>query len=424
MDHFAYHQGRLHCEGVSLDEIARACGTPCYVYSYATFERHFAVFQSALKQVAHLICYSVKANSNGAILRALGGWGAGADVVSGGELYRVLRAGIPAQRVVFSGVGKTAAEISEALEAQILMFNVESAAELELIAAVAKERGCQAPIALRVNPDVDPRTHPYIATGLKDSKFGIPLEAAWELYQRALAEPTLLVRGIDCHIGSQLTELQPVVDALAAVEQMARRLLARGAPLSYVDIGGGLGVPYEVGQTPPTPEAYGEAVTGALKELSALGLTIICEPGRVIAANAGVMLVRVLLVKDNGAKRFVVVDGAMNDLLRPSLYGSHHEIVAVDQRRQAPPAKVDVVGPICESGDFLAKDRLLPMPQTDDLLAVRTAGAYGFSMASNYNSRPRLAEVLVRGERFAVVRAREDYADLTRGESSPDWLTD
>ena len=423
MDYFEYQDGTLHCEEVSLSEIAESVGTPCYVYSYATLRRHYQVFDAALADSPHLICYSVKSNTSAAVLTSLASLGAGADVVSGGELYRALRSGIAADRIVFSGVGKQATEIEQALHAGILLFNVESEAELSLIEQVASRLGKCAPIALRVNPDVDPQTHPYIATGLRKSKFGIPLDQAWPLYQRVVASAHLKVLGIDCHIGSQLTQLGPLKVAVRSVLELARRLKQRfgeGVDLRFVDVGGGLGIPYDA-EEPPPPKDYGQAMSELLTEFDDLALTLICEPGRVIMGNAGILLSRVLLLKDNGDKRFVIVDGAMNDLLRPSLYDSFHRIVAVRPREGAA-IVADIVGPVCESGDFFARDRQLSRCQAGDLLALRSAGAYGFCMASNYNSRPRPAEVFVRGDRYQIIRRRETYQDLVRGESVPDWV--
>ncbi|MCC6746658.1 MAG: diaminopimelate decarboxylase [Deltaproteobacteria bacterium] len=423
MDHFHYRGEELFCDGVSLARIAESVGTPCYVYSHATLVRHYRVFADALSEMPHLICYSVKANTNGAILAALGALGAGADIVSAGELVRALRAGIPADRIVFSGVGKQAFELERALEAGILMFNVESEGELELLAQVADRMGKRAPISLRVNPDVDPGTHPYIATGLRKSKFGVPLGRARAVYERALALPSVEVRGIDCHIGSQLTSVSPFVDSLGSLVRLAEELKQKGVALRYLDVGGGLGIRYSE-ETPPSPEQYGRALAEVVGELKGLGVTLICEPGRVIVGNAGVLLTRVIGEKHNEQKRFAIIDGAMNDLIRPALYGSFHSIRPVRRRAGAENVVVDVVGPICESGDFLAQDRPLPAVEVGDLLSVMSAGAYGYVMSSNYNSRPRAAEVMVKGEEFAVVRERESLEDLTRGEHVPAWVRD
>jgi diaminopimelate decarboxylase len=426
MHHFQYRDGELHCEDVPLARIAREVGTPAYVYSQATIERHYRVFDEALAATPHLICYSVKANSNGAVLSTLAAQGAGADIVSGGELMRALRAGIPGERIVFSGVGKRADEMREALDASILLFNVESLAELELLSAVASERGEQAPVALRVNPDVDPMTHPYIATGLRKSKFGIPLHHAWEVYERALELPGIAIRGIDCHIGSQLTSVEPLVASMRKVFELVTKLRERGVDLRHFDVGGGLGIVYS-DETPPSPADYGRAIAELLAQFGELGdagrLQVICEPGRVIMGNAGVLLGRVLYRKANEQRQFVVIDSAMNDLLRPALYGAFHGIQPVKQSAERVEFDlVDIVGPICESADFLAQERPMPPLERDDLLAVMSCGAYGYGMSSNYNSRPRAAEVLVSGDRYAVVRERESYDDLVRGETLPEWL--
>ncbi|MEK6608623.1 MAG: diaminopimelate decarboxylase [Myxococcota bacterium] len=421
MHHFDYRDDALHCEEVPLERIAREVGTPCYVYSRATLERHYRVFHEALGRRPHVVCYSVKANSNLAVLRTLARLGAGADVVSGGELARALRVGIDPSMIVFSGVGKQESEIEAALRARILCLNVESHAELEQVDRVAARLGVRAPIAIRINPDVDPRTHPYIATGLRKSKFGVPASAARDEYRFAAARAHLEVHGIDCHIGSQLTNLEPFRDSIAKVASLARELRAEGAAIRTLDIGGGLGIPYREEDVPPSPAAYGAMIDQALAPFAGLDLTVVCEPGRVIVGNAGVLLARVLLLKQGEVKRFVVVDAAMNDLLRPSLYDAYHEIWPA-RRGAAPRIVADLVGPICESGDFLARDREMPEPSVGDLLCVMSAGAYGFAMSSNYNTRPRAAEVLVDGARYAVVRSRETIDDCLRGEQVPDWL--
>ncbi len=414
MHHFWYPRKELYCENVPVREIIEKFGTPCYIYSLATLERHYQAFDQAFSSVGHLVCYSVKANSNLAILAALARLGAGADIVSGGELYRAIKAGIPASRIVFSGVGKTEAEIEAALKSDILMFNVESLQELELIGQMASRMGKEARVALRINPDVDPQTHPYISTGLRKNKFGLPLDQALEGYRLAREMPGLSPVGVDCHIGSQITELSPFLDALKRVKEFISQLEEEGIKISYLDLGGGLGIPYR-DETPPHPTYYGQAL---VKELKGLPYTLILEPGRVIVGNAGILVTRVLYTKDTGEKRFVIVDAGMNDLARPSLYGSYHEIVPV-RRDERETVVVDVVGPICESGDFLARERPLPEVAPGDLLAVMSAGAYGFVMASNYNSRPRPAEVLVKGDQFYLVRERESYDDLIRGEIIP-----
>lgn len=359
----------------------------------------------------------MKANSSGAILKLLLNMGSGLDIVSGGELYRALAAGANPSKIVFSGVGKTSAEIAAALEAGILMFNVESAGELERIAEVAAAMGRKAPVALRVNPDIDPRTHPYIATGLSKSKFGIDIAAARQLFARVRELPALEMVGLDCHIGSQITELAPFLDAFERVRELVLELKAQGQPIRYLDLGGGLGIPYR-DETPPEPKVY----TQALAERAAdLGCTLIFEPGRVLVGNAGVLLTKVEYIKQGSAKRFVIADTGMHHLIRPALYDAWQNIQPVEAR-PGDYANGDLVGPICESGDFLAKDRDLPPVEPGDLLAVMSAGAYGFSMASNYNSYPRPAEVLVHGDQFAIVRQRESYEDLLRHESTPSWL--
>jgi diaminopimelate decarboxylase len=416
MDDFQYHGDRLRCGDVPLAEVAEAVGTPCYVYSAATFDRHLAAVDEAWGDFPHLVCYSVKTCSNLALLARAARRGLGADIVSGGELFRALKAGFDPGRIVYSGVGKTAREMAEALEAGIMMFNVESASELDLLARVAADKGRRAPVALRVNPDVDPKTHKYVATGLKESKFGVPAAEAAGLYARAAGTPSLEVVGLDCHIGSQLVEVGPFVEAASRLKPLLADLLARGLPVRWLDLGGGLGISYDQ-EAPPSPRSHAEAVLAALG--APRDLTVVVEPGRVVAGNSAVLLTRVLHVKRTPHKGFVIVDAAMNDLVRPSLYGSFH---AVWPERARPAGAeleaVDVVGPVCESGDFLAKDRLLPSIEAGELLAVKSAGAYGFAMSSNYNSRPRAAEVLVEGSSWRIIRAREDYGDLIRGEAT------
>lgn len=424
MNHFHYKGDELYCEDVPLAEIAREHGTPTYVYSRATLSRHFGVFDEALSGVEHLICFSVKANSNLAVLSLLFELGAGADIVSGGELTRVLAAGGDPKKVVFSGVGKTAAEMRQALEAGILAFNVESAAELELLDRVAGEAGAHAPVSLRVNPDVDAETHPYISTGLEKNKFGIAAAEALGVYRRAAELAHIDVVGIDCHIGSQLTKTGPFADAVARLVALVEALGADGIELDYVDIGGGLGIPYgqEEEPEPPSPAEYGAVVTRALSGLLAeRSLTLICEPGRVIAGNAGVLLTEVIYRKRSPIKDFVIVDAAFNDLLRPAFYGSYHPMRPVVRDESRAPIVADIVGPICETGDFLARDRKIADLESGDLLAIGAAGAYGFVMASNYNTRPRAAEVMVSGDRAAVVRRRETVQELLAGESIPEW---
>ena len=419
MNHFEYKNGELHCEDVPLAAIADAVGTPAYVYSTATLTRHFKVFDEALAAVPHLLCFSVKACSNLAVLRLLANLGSGFDIVSGGELHRVLAAGIPADRVVFSGVGKTRAEMRQALLAGIHGFNVESEAELLALSEEAAALGRVAPMSLRVNPDVDPQTHPYIATGLKQSKFGIPMERAEAAYDLAASLPGLSVVGLDCHIGSQLTTLSPFLEALDLMLELVAALRKKGHVIRDLDLGGGLGIPYRA-EEPPHPR---ELAAAFIERTQGLGLKLLFEPGRVIVGNAGVLLMRVLYQKQGGQKEFVVVDAAMNDAIRPALYGAYHEVRPVTE--PAPGAAlrtVDVVGPVCESGDFFARARDLPPLQAGALCALMSAGAYGFSMSSNYNSRPRAAEVLVSGDAWHVVRARETFDDLVRGEAIPPAL--
>lgn len=418
MHHFQYRDNVLHCEEVPLPSIAREVGTPFYCYSHATLTRHFRVFDEAFAPVAHLICFALKANSNLSILNLFGAMGGGADVVSGGEMFRALRAGIPPDRIVYAGVGKSREEIAYALKSDILMFNVESSQELQVISEVATNMGVDARVALRINPDVDPKTHPYISTGLRKSKFGIDISQAVEGYQLARALPRIRVVGIHQHIGSQITEVGPFVDALGKIAGLTRELRALGVAIRYVDVGGGLGITYK-DETPPNLRDFAEALIGVVKDLEC---TIVLEPGRVIVGNAGILVTRVLYTKETPSKHFVVVDAGMNDLLRPSLYGSYHAILPVQRVEGAATLTADVVGPICESGDFLAKDRELPAVQPGDLLAVMSAGAYGFTMASNYNARPRLPEILGKGERYLVIRRRETYEDLIRGEEIPEDL--
>ena len=414
MSPFQYRDSELCCEEVSLRALAAVAGTPAYVYSKAALLESLAGYGRAFHDVPHVVCYSVKANSNLGVLSVLAKAGAGADIVSGGELYRALRAGVPPKKIIFSGVGKSRDEMREALKADILMFNVESRAELRVLDEVALEMGVRAPVALRVNPDVDPQTHPYIATGLKTSKFGIPYHEALEAYEEAATLKGLAVVGADMHIGSQLTKALPLGDAVARVAALVKQLRERGVEITTIDVGGGLGIRYR-DETPPTHAEYATVLLPALKEL---GVTVLLEPGRSIVGNAGALLTRVLYHKPTDAKTFVVVDAAMNDLVRPAFYDSYHAIVPVAEARAAAPVETaDVVGPICESGDFFAKDRALPRPEEGDLLAILSAGAYGFAMASNYNTRPRPVEVLVDGDRYTIVRRRETFEDLVAGET-------
>lgn len=412
MDHFNYLGARLHAEGVPVAEIAERFGTPCYVYSRATLERHWRAFDRSLGGHPHLICFAVKANSNLAVLNVLARLGSGFDIVSLGELERVLAAGGEASRVIFSGVGKREDEIRRALEVGIRCFNLESEPELERVARVAGDLGLIAPISLRVNPDVDARTHPYIATGLKENKFGIDIRAAEALYRRAADLPHLRITGIDCHIGSQLTDLAPFLAALDRVLGLADRLESAGIAIGHLDLGGGLGIRYS-SETPPEPADYASAL---LHRLGNRAYEIILEPGRAIVGNAGILLTRVEYLKPTAHHRFAILDAAMNDLVRPALYQAHQEIIPAHLETEAEPARYDLVGPVCETADFLGKDRLLALTP-GDLLAIRGSGAYGFTMSSNYNSRPRAAEVLVDGIEAHLVRRRETIAELFAGES-------
>lgn len=419
MHHFHYRGDDLYCEDVPVSRIASEVGTPAYIYSHATLTRHFRVFDQAFAAVPHLVCFALKANANLAVLKLFSDLGGGLDVVSGGELFRGLKAGVPPERIVYAGVGKSRDEIAYALKADILMFNVESGQELRLIHEVASGMGAKARVGLRVNPDVDPKTHPYIATGLKKSKFGIDIGQALEEYQAAMALSSLDVVGIHHHIGSQITEVGPFVDALEKTAALVRTLKGRGTAIRYLDVGGGLGITYK-DEEPPLPGEFAEALIGVIRDLD---VTVVLEPGRVLVGNAGILVARVLYTKQTPAKNFLVVDAGMNDLARPSLYGSYHAIHPVRQSPGRPEVIADVVGPICESGDFLAKDRGLPRVEPGELLAVMSAGAYGHTMSSNYNARPRVPEVMVRGDRFYVVRERETFDDLVRGERTLDELT-
>ena len=422
MNHFEYRNGEMFAEGVALERIAREVGTPAYVYSLATLKRHFKVFDQAFSKVRHIVCFSVKANSNLALLRAFAKEGSGFDIVSGGELFRALKVGADPTKIVFSGVGKKREEIEYALNSGILMFNVESEQELLALNDIASSMGKRAPISLRVNPDVDPQTHPYISTGMKKAKFGVDIKKSLETYRKAVSLRNVEVVGVDCHIGSQLTSITPFVDALAKVREYLDRVLAgemkkEGAQIRYLDLGGGLGINYH-DETPPSPDEYAKAI---VEGLEGLDVTLILEPGRVIVGNAGILLTEVQYIKETDSKNFVIVDGGMNDLIRPALYGSYQAIQPVVENR-AQRIVADVVGPICESGDFFAKDREIPRPQRGDLLAIMSAGAYGFTMASNYNSHPKPPEVLVDGEKYYVIRRRESFDDLINGEAIPPSL--
>lgn len=407
MHHFQYKGGQLWAEDLSVTGLAETYGTPLYVYSTATLRRHYQAFDSAFAGLDHLTCFSAKANSNLSVLRLLGQWGAGVDIVSGGELYRALKAGIAPEKIVYSGVGKQRHEIEQALEADILMFNCESLPELKLVNAVAEEKGCVARVSLRINPDVDPQTHPYISTGLKKNKFGLDLEQSEEAYRIARDLPGVEPIGMDCHIGSQLTSVEPFLEALERLKRFYVRLQDMGLHIRYLDLGGGLGITYDE-ETPPHPEHLGTALADSLQGYD---LTLILEPGRVIAGNAGIMVSTVLYTKTSEAKHFAVVDAAMNDLVRPSLYGAYHRLAEVVPHHR-PELSMDIVGPICETGDFLAQDRILPELVPGECIAAFSAGAYGFTMASQYNSRPRAAEVLVDGQTARVIRRRETYEDL------------
>ncbi|MEK7273186.1 MAG: diaminopimelate decarboxylase [Nitrospirota bacterium] len=419
MHDFEYHQGELYCEQVPISRIAKEVGTPCYVYSHSTLIRHFRAYDSAFKNIPHVIAFAMKSNSNLAILSLMAKEGSGVDIVSGGELFRALRSGVPASKIVFAGVGKTADEIREALKADILMFNIESSAELQAIQEVAASIGKKARIALRINPDVDPKTHPYISTGMKKSKFGIAADRALQEYKTAASLSHIDVVGVHAHIGSQLTEVTPFVDSLKKVVGLIGTLKAQGINIRYLNIGGGLGITYSE-EKPPLPQELSDAI---LPIITDLGLTLVMEPGRVIVGNAGILVTKALYLKEGEAKSFVIVDAAMNDLIRPSLYGAYHEIKPVNEEAgHRAKQQVDIVGPVCESGDFLAKDRLLAAVKPGELMAVMSAGAYGFVMASNYNSRPRVPEVLVKGGDIHVIRKRETYEDLVKGETIPAFL--
>jgi len=417
MHHFHYQDGELYCENVPLKTIADAVGTPFYLYSHATLSHHFRTFDAAFAGFPHLICFAVKANANLAILRLFAGLGSGADIVSGGELFRALKAGVDPKKIVYSGVGKSFKEIRQALRAGILMFNIESSQELGEISRLAQRLKIKAPVALRINPDIDPQTHPYISTGLKKNKFGINIDQALLDYERAQNLPQVEVVGVACHIGSQITELSPFLEAVERLRELVEELARRGMRIRYLDLGGGLGITYDQ-ETPPHPREYGQAL---IKKLEGLDVTLILEPGRVIVGNAGILVTRVYYTKESEAKHFIIVDAGMNDLARPSLYGSYHALWPV---KEAPRKEVtaSLVGPICESGDFLAKDRPMPDFQPGELVAVMSAGAYGFSMSSNYNARPRVAEILVKDKAFYVIRKRETYAQLIRGETVPEFL--
>ena len=423
MHHFSYAGGVLHAEGVSLPHIAERVGTPFYCYATATLERHYRVLQEVFADLNPLICYAIKANPNQAVIATLGRLGAGMDVVSEGELRRARQAGVPADKIIFAGVGKTRSEMAYALREGILSFNVESESELEVLSEVATSLSRTASIALRVNPDVDAQTHAKISTGKAENKFGIPFEDAPRLYAKAARLPGLAVAGIHMHIGSQITGLAPFRNAFSLMRELALKLRATGHPIRHLDLGGGLGVAYRASnEAPPTPQEYAKLVRDTLGDL---GLAIKLEPGRVIVANAGILVARVIYAKHGRDKAFAVADAAMNDLIRPTLYEAYHEIWPVEEaKRNLPPIAQDVVGPICETGDYLALDRMLPPFAPGDLVAFMTAGAYGAAMSSTYNSRLLVPEVLVRGEEFAVVRPRQTWSELIGLDQLPPWLSE
>ncbi|MFC1837169.1 diaminopimelate decarboxylase [Thermodesulfobacteriota bacterium] len=422
MHHFIYKEHELYCESVAIADIAREVGTPFYLYSSATLTHHFNTFDKSFGDLPHLTCFAVKSCSNLAILRLFSTLGGGADIVSGGELYRSMKAGIDPRRIIYSGVGKTEDELRYGLVSGILMFNVESEQELDKLEQIAREQDLVAPVSFRINPDVDPKTHAYISTGLAENKFGIPVEQAESIYLRAKGMENIKILGVSCHIGSQLTEIAPFTEALRKVKDFINLLETRGISIEYLDLGGGLGVRYQ-DEKPPHPQEYARALK---EEMDGLECTLILEPGRVIVGNAGILICQVLYTKQTPSKSFIIVDAAMNDLARPSLYDAHHDILPVVRRSGQATGEdmitADVVGPICESGDFLARDRQVQAFGQGDLMALMSSGAYGFTMSSNYNSRPRAAEVLVKDDQFHVIRARENYETLIRDENIPDFL--
>jgi diaminopimelate decarboxylase len=419
--HFAYRNGVLHAEDVSLAAIADEVGTPVYVYSTATLQRHVKVFSEAFAGLDHLVCYAVKANSNQAVIRTIAQAGAGVDVVSGGELARALAAGVPGSRITFSGVGKTEAEMVAGLDAGILCFNVESEPELHRLSEVATARGATAHIALRINPDVDAKTHAKISTGKAENKFGIPYDRARAIYDEARSLPGIEATGVDMHIGSQITDLAPFDAAFARLADLVRELRSGSHTIDHIDVGGGLGIPYrDDNEPPPHPDEYAEVVRRNIRDL---GARLVLEPGRLIVGNAGILLTRVLFVKKGAAKNFVIVDAGMNDLIRPTLYEAHHEIWPVVQSASGAEIRADVVGPVCETGDYLALDRTMAEPQAGDLVAVMSAGAYGAVQASTYNSRPLVPEVMVRGGDLAIIRKRRTVEEMIALDDVPDWLT-
>lgn len=417
MNHFVYKNDDLYCEDVSVAYIAEQIGTPFYLYSYSTIKRHFTVFEDAFTDLEHLTCFSVKSNSNLAILRLLAIEGGGADIVSGGELFRAIRAGITPDKIVFSGVGKTPKDMEIALKSDIFMFNVESDQELQALDRIAKDIGCKAMVAIRINPDVASKTHPYIVTGFGENKFGIQIKDSLNTYALAKHLKNIDVKGISCHIGSQLTEINPFVEALQKLREILKELKKMGLDIKFLNLGGGLGITYS-DENPPHPLEYARALRETIGENI---VTLILEPGRVIIGNAGILVTRVLYTKSTANKRFIIVDAGMNDLIRPALYDSFHAVQPV-KMTHSEMFTADLVGPICETGDFLAKDRKMPPFEPGDLVAIMSAGAYGFSMASNYNSRPRPAEAMVKGKLFSIIRSREAYEDLISGEVIPEFL--
>lgn len=421
MDHFLYRNGALHAEDVAIAEIAAQVGAPFYVYSAATLSRHFRLFDEALDWGPHLVCYAMKANSNQAVLKLLGDLGAGMDVVSGGEYARAKAAGIPGERIVFSGVGKTQAEMRMALEGGIRQFNIESEPEMQALSEVAASMGVEVPVTIRVNPDVDAKTHEKISTGKKGDKFGIPIGRASEVYALAASLPGLKVVGIDVHIGSQLTQLEPFALAFDKVVELTEQLRSEGHEITRLDLGGGLGIPYErSNDAPPLPSQFGDLVR---EKVGHLGCEVEIEPGRLIAGNAGLLVSQVIYVKEGEDRKFLILDAAMNDLIRPAMYGAYHEIIPVKEAQPgAEPETYDIVGPICESGDTFAKHRTMAAVGPGDLVAFRSAGAYGAVMSSEYNSRPLIAEVLVQDDQFAVIRTRPTFDEMINRDTIPEWL--
>ena len=418
MHHFEYKDNRLFAESVDLTQLAEEVGTPAFVYSQATLTRHFKAFESAFSELSPLICFAVKANSSMAVMNLFASLGGGADIVSGGELFRALNAGVPSKRIVYSGVGKTIDEMHEAIKADILLFNLESAQEMRVLNQVAGELGKKVPVGIRVNPDVNAKTHPKITTGMAKNKFGVPVDETIILFEQARDLTNLEIKAVSCHIGSQLTEISPFADTIERMASLVEKLRADGHTVEYLDLGGGLGITYDR-EKPPLPDEYASALKSVINRLD---IKLILEPGRVLVGNAGILLCKVNFTKRTALKRFFVIDAAMNDLIRPSFYDSYHGILPVKQKPGTEMVVADVVGPICESSDFIARDRELPRFERGDLMAVMSAGAYSFAMSSNYNSRPRAAEVMVNGAKYQVIRKRETYQDLIRGEEIPSWL--